>query len=342
MGKLMKFMKDWMLVIGMVTGASLYVIYHSVPVLHAAGPALLDFCTHIQPVMLFMMLFLTFCRIEPHDLKPHRWQWWLLLIQGGSFVALALILMLFPGLPARVGVESLMLCMICPTATACSVVTDKLGGSIAGVLTYTTLINLLTAFLVPLFVPLIHPVEGLDFFTAASRILAKVFPLLIMPAVAAWLVRYLMPRFHRWVIRFKDLSFYIWAFALMLAILMSTRAIFQNDGSAMVLLEIAAASLLSCAVQFASGKAVGAYYDRKALCRAEEISLRTSVPAKSVYATSCNRKVTAGQSLGQKNTVFGIWMGYTFFDPVTSLAGGFYSIWHNVYNTWQLRRLAGK
>ena len=31
-----------------------------------------------------------------------------------------------------------------------------------------------------------------------------------------------------------------------------------------------------------------------------------------------------------------IWMGYTFLTPATSIAGGFYSIWHNVYNSWQL------
>lgn len=324
MEKFVKFLKDWMLVIGMVTGASLYIIYHFIPALHPAGPELLWFCKHIQPVLLFIMLFLTFCRIEPRDLKPHRWQAWLLLIQGGSFVILALALMLFPSLPAKVGVESLMLCMICPTATACSVVTDKLGGSIAGVLTYTTLINVLTAVLVPLFVPLIHPVAGLDFFTAFIRILVKVFPLLIMPAVAAWLVRYLLPGLHRRFLRFKDLSFYIWAVSLMLAILMSTRAIFNHDGSAWVLLEIAVASLLSCAVQFAYGKAVGAHYDK-------EVAGQTDAPG--------TNRITAGQSLGQKNTVFGIWMGYTFFDPLTSLAGGFYSIWHNLYNTWQLRRV---
>ena len=31
-------------------------------------------------------------------------------------------------------------------------------------------------------------------------------------------------------------------------------------------------------------------------------------------------------------------MGYTFMTPVISVAGGFYSIWHNVYNTWQMYR----
>ena len=50
------------------------------------------------------------------------------------------------------------------------------------------------------------------------------------------------------------------------------------------------------------------------------------------------RTVTAGQSLGQKNTVFAIWMGYTFMTPETAIVGGLYSIWHNIYNSWQLYR----
>lgn len=40
--------------------------------------------------------------------------------------------------------------------------------------------------------------------------------------------------------------------------------------------------------------------------------------------------------MGQKNTVFAIWMGLMFLDPVTSVTGGFYSIWHNIVNSWQL------
>lgn len=323
--KLVKFIKSWMLVIGMVAGATLYTVYHFIPALHPAGPVLLGICTHIQPVMLFAMLFLTFCKVEPRQLKPHRWQWWLLLVQAASFLVLSLLLILFPDILLKVGIECLMLCMITPTATACAVVTDRLGGDMAGVLTYTILINLVTAVLVPLVVPLLHPVAGLSFFTAFSRILAKVFPLLIMPCVAAWLVRYLMPRLHRFLVNYTHISFYIWACALTLAILMSTRAIFKNDGSAWVLLEIGVASLVACLVQFAVGKAVGAHFDKVAARRGSTAPM--------------TRKITAGQSLGQKNTVFGIWMGYTFLDPVVSLAGGFYSIWHNIYNTWQLRRV---
>ena len=306
---LAKFLKDWALIIGMIVGASLYLIYHAIPVLHPAGPVLERIVKEVQPMLLFAMLFLSFCKIEPQQMRPHKWMLWLLLVQCGLFVGLALLLVFFPNIPLRYGIEAAMLCIICPTATACAVVTGKLGGNMAGVVTYTVLINLAVAVLVPLMVPLIHPMEGLRFSEAFVKILAKVFPLLILPCVSAWLVRYLLPKFHAWLLRFPNLAFYIWAVSLTLAILMSTRAIVQNDSGAGILWEIGIASLLSCALQFWIGRRIGKRYQ-------------------------C--PISAGQALGQKNTVFGIWMGYTFLTPVISVAGGFYSIWHNVYNTWQM------
>jgi hypothetical protein len=177
--------KDWMLPIAMVTGASFYLIYHSVPAFHSAGPVLSALAGVMQPVLIFAMLFLTFCRIEPKDLKPHRWHWWLLLIQSGVFAALGFIAYaLIRHLPSGsrdwvVLIESAMLCFICPTATAAAVVTRKLGGDVAGITTYTILVNLVTALMVPLIIPMIRPVEGMDFWMAFSMILGKVFPLLI-------------------------------------------------------------------------------------------------------------------------------------------------------------------
>ena len=55
-------------------------------------------------------------------------------------------------------------------------------------------------------------------------------------------------------------------------------------------------------------------------------------------AGKLSKTITAGQALGQKNTIFTIWMGYTFMMPETSIVGGFYSIWHNIYNSRQLYR----
>ena len=303
-----------MLVIGMIAGAGIYLIYHAIPALHPAGPFLEKLCNGIQPVLLFSMLFLAFCKIEPRELRPRKWQAWLLLLQCTLFIAVALVLALCKDFSYRIGLEALMLCLICPTATACAVVTGKLGGDMAGVVTYTILINIAVAILVPAFVPLIHPVEGLGFIQAFSRILVKVFPLLILPCLAAWLIRYLLPDFHAILLRYTDLSFYIWSVALTLAILMSTRFLVRSGEGFDILVEIAIASLLACIFQFRAGKRIGAPY---------------------------GQKITAGQALGQKNTVFGIWMGYTFLDPLTSVACGFYSIWHNIYNTWQLHQ-AGK
>lgn len=371
-----------MLPIAMTTGASIYLIYHAMPSLHRFGPFLSDVVGILQPLFIFSMLFLTFCRIEPRELKPHRWHWWLLLIQGGLFVLLGfaayLLISAFPhkSHDGIVLLESAMLCLICPTATAAAVVTRKLGGDVAGITTYTILINLLAAFLVPLVVPLIQPMEGVGFWTAFSMISAKVFPLLIVPCFAAWLVRYLFPKLHRWLLGYPDLPFYIWAMALAFAIAVTTKSIVRSSMGVGLILMMSLISLVCCVLQFAAGRFVGRCYRPRRDCRSgpamttprpalpdEQPTMTKSRPAlpdegatmtKSRHARPdeqpamttqrharpdrASREITAGQSLGQKNTVFAIWMGYTFMTPETAIVGGLYSIWHNLYNSWQLYR----
>ena len=330
-----KTIKDWMLPIAMVTGASIYLLYRVMPEsVHHAGPFLSGLVSTLQPLLIFSMLFLTFCRIEPKDLKPHRWHWWLLLIQGGLFTVLGFLsLWVMKSAPGDyhdkvVLIESAMLCLICPTATAAAVVTRKLGGDVAGITTYTVLINLVTALLVPLIVPMMHPMQGMDFWTAFCIIVAKIFPLLIFPCLAAWLVRYLAPRVHQKLLAVPDLAFYLWAVALTLAITVTTKSIVQSTMSVGLLLFMALISLACCILQFGVGRFVGSRYKP----RRPDASLEVEARGKAV------RTVTAGQSLGQKNTVFAIWMGYTFMTPETAIVGGLYSIWHNIYNSWQLYR----
>ena len=317
-GKFLKILKDWMLVIGMISGAGAYLIYMQIPSIHTAGPVLETICRKTQPVLLFLMLFISFSRIEPRQLHPTKWHLKNLLIQLFSFLLFCFtVVWAMHSTSAtaawiirhRILFESAMLCMICPTATACAVVTGKLGGDMAQVVMYTIIINLAVSIAVPLTVPLLYPQAGISFLTAFSRILAKVFPLLILPCLTAWTVRWLMPSFHDWVASKMNLSFYLWAVSLTLAILMSTRAIIHSGCSIVTLLGIALVSMLCCIFQFAAGRLTG----RKSGCRIE-----------------------ASQAFGQKNTVFGIWMGYTFWNPLVSVAGGFYTIWHNIHNTRQL------
>ena len=310
MSKVLNFFKDWALPISIVTGIVSYLVFD------ALGPQQ-DIRTLagrvvgiLQPALLFCMLFLSFSRIDPRQAKFKPWHIWLLLIQAGSFIALALAILLCRCSGAvRVLIESAMLCMICPTATAAVVITDKLGGDTAGTVMYTMMINVTTAFVASVFIPMLNPSSDITFLKAFGVMTAKVFSLLVMPLVLAMAVRYLLPKVNRAVCKPKDLAFYIWTISLALALTVTTRSIVHTDVAWYFIVIIGVISLLCCILQFGLGHKIGSRY---------------------------NDRITCGQSFGQKNTVFLIWMGSTFLDPVTAVVGGLYSIWHNIINSRQL------
>ena len=293
----------------MISGALAYYICSQLPLTYEVKHDILSVIEVLQPVLLFIMLFVAFCKIKPTDLKPHRWHLWLLLTQCLIFFAACLFLWAYPTSGARVIVEGFMLAIICPTATACAVVTQKLGGDSAATTSYTIIINLVVALLCPLLLPVGHPQHGHTFLPAFMVIINKVFPLLIVPLFLAWFVRYLMPSFHKRIVATKDLAFYMWAVSLAIAIAVTCKALAHSEESLWNVGGIAVVTLVACLFQFTFGKWIGSHY---------------------------GKRMEAGQALGQKNTVFIIWLGYTFLSPITAAAGGFYSVWHNLVNSWQL------
>ena len=293
----------------MISGALAYYICRQLPLSYEVKFDILTVIEILQPVLLFLMLFVAFCKIKPTDLKPHRWHLWLLLTQCLLFAAACAALWLYPSTGLRVIIEGFMLAIICPTATACAVVTQKLGGDSAATTSYTIIINMVVALLCPLLLPVAHPQEGLTFFPAFMVIIHKVFPLLIVPLFLAWFVRYLMPSFHKRIVATKDLAFYMWAVSLAIAIAVTCKALAHSHESMWNVGGIAVVTLVACLFQFSFGKWIGSHY---------------------------GKRMEAGQALGQKNTVFIIWLGYTFLSPITAAAGGFYSVWHNLVNSWQL------
>lgn len=313
MMNIIRFVKNWMLPIAMLTGMAAYYIYVNIPALDGTHVAVNRLISYVQPVLLFCMLFVSFCRMSIKELKPRAWMLELLAIQVVSFMAMGLLLVWMPEVAGRVVIESAMICMICPTATAAAVVTARLHGNANVVVSYTCLINMAVSLLVPAMVPFLHEgiLPNMTFEISFLLILAKVFPLLIMPLVVAWFVRHLFPRFHAFILRQTNLAFNLWAVSLSLAIGVSVKALVHSEESVWTMLGIALASLICCLVQFGCGRLIGRRHDEP---------------------------VAGTQSLGQKNTVFAIWMGYTFLNPVTALAGGFYSVWHNLVNSWQLWR----
>ncbi len=303
--------KDWILVFSMAAGVLGYFAYVNIPFLEPTHDVVREAVEIVQPLLIFVMLFLTFCRVNPRRLRLCGWHLRLLLVQCGLFALFAALTVALPRGGLRVVLEGAMLCFVCPTATASAVVTRKLGGSAAHITTYVILVNLAVALLVPAVVPLVHPNPDLSMGSSFLLILGKVFPLLLLPLVAAILVRYLSPKLHFALSHYPNLSFYLWTVALALAIAMTTRSIVHSRLELSAELGLVGVSLASCLAQFWLGRRIGRRYDDA---------------------------VTAGQAFGQKNTVLAIWMGYTFFTPATAVVGGFYCVWHNIVNAWQIYR----
>lgn len=242
---LYSFIKKWKLPVAMIIGVVLY--YALCPVLSPRAEQLFYHVVshYVQPFLIFTMLFLSFLKVRPKDLKPHRWHGMLLLTQGALFVLFSLIAIAFDKISpqgesheaVKLLLECAMLCFICPTATASAVIVQKLGGSLSGDVTYIILCNLMVSILAPMFLPLVEPevnaitaadTSFFDFHSTLSamvQIMGKVFPLLLCPLFVAMIVRHYAPQLMQRLLSIPDLAFYMWLVALALAITVTVRTI---------------------------------------------------------------------------------------------------------------------
>ena len=84
---ILRFYKNWALPISMLMGVVLYFVYTSIPFLKSTSHMANRLIGILQPTLIFAMLFITFCKIKPTDLKPCRWHATLLAVQVGAFAA---------------------------------------------------------------------------------------------------------------------------------------------------------------------------------------------------------------------------------------------------------------
>lgn len=310
-----QFARDWALPLSMSAGAVAYFLFGLLPLPgEVRGLALPVISQWVQPILLFCMLFLSFLKVSPREMRPQWWHLWLLLMQAGLFLCCSIMAVCCDDYGLKVLCEGAMLAFICPTATASAVITSKLGGSLSGVVSYLMICNLMVSLLAPAVLPLVEPHAGLGFVEAFWLILCKVFPLLICPLILAQLVRRYVRPLYRRLMQYPDLAFDLWVVALALAITVTVRSIVHSSVAWQYMVGLAVISGVCCLIQFWLGKRLGARYGRQ-------------------------QRITAGQAFGQKNTVFVIWLGLVFLDPVTSVVGGFYSLWHNIVNSYQLYRV---
>ena len=312
MNELTKILKNWTLPIGMACGLLGFLAFHYVHWLAPLKPAAAEASSALMPTVLFVMLFATFCKVDPRLMRVTPWHAWLVAFQLLSCLAIALILHFAPASGHALLPEGLMICLVCPTAGAAAVITGKLGGSETTLTTYTILSNLAAAIIIPLVFPLVESRADAPFLSQFLTILRRVFPLLICPFLLAWGLREFFPKAHaRVVAGCRDLAFYLWGFGLVLSVGQTCRFLADSPVGAHIKWLLSVVSLAACALQFALGKGIGARY---------------------------GERIGGGQRLGQKNTIFGIWVSYTYLSPVLAMAPGTYIIWQNLFNSWQLWR----
>lgn len=295
---IIKFLKNWTLPIAMLIGATAY--------------PLLIHIRFLMPYLLFLILLITFTKVSFKDLRYEPLHGWLLVIQLVGSIALFAALYPFNKYIA----ESVMLCFIAPTAAAAAVITGKLGGSVPCLTMYTLLSSILTAVMVPLFFPIIATLPpdidvhiNNNFFLSVFLILGKVFPIIILPLILAWLIRRFIPRLHRQMLKITGASFYLWGSSLTIVTAVTVDTLVRNEDKGLIELMAALAGLLACCLQFYLGKRIGSHY---------------------------GQRISGGQGLGQKNTVLIIWISQVYLNPVASLAPCSYVIWQNIINSWQL------
>lgn len=310
---IIRFIKDWTLPIAMSLGAVIYLLFAFTTALDDASRFFAPIMQTILPLFMFLILFVTFCKVDFHKLRPVAWHFWIGVFQL-LFIGILMAIILASTNPSLIILEAILMCVISPCATAAAVVTQKLGGSLEQMTTYTFLSNFITVLLVPICFPLIEPSVHMEFWPAFLKILHEVFIVLIVPMLLAYIVKHYMKRLHAKIIAVRDLSYYLWACSLMIVTGTTVKNIVNAQTSIWMLLTIALLGLVICIVQFAVGRFIGHYF---------------------------NHTQEAGQALGQKNTAFAIWLSSTYLNPLSSVGPGCYILWQNIINSveiWQKRK----
>lgn len=309
------FLKNWTLPAAIVGGAAIYFIFASVPALDGAARTMGPVFDEVLPWFLFVILFTTFCRIDYTKMRLAKWHFWVCFAQMVMVGVMVGCIVYFKITGSRlVLMECVLTCIIGPCAAASAVVTDKLGGSLESMTTFTFVSNILTAIMIPVFFPLINGNVDMSFVDTFLRILVKVCVVLVMPMLLAYLVRSFVPALHRWIVSIHDLSFYLWGCSLATVTGITFRNIMHAHVSVWFLCVIAIVSFVLCVIQFSVGRNIGHF---------------------------CNAAVEGGQALGQKNTAFAIWVSSAYLNPLATVGPGCYIIWQNAVNSlelWQHRK----
>ena len=316
MNNLIRFLKDWTLPVSITVGTVCYLTFYYVPQLDELGTQLAPVFDVIFPLFVFLTLLVTFCKVDFHQMRPHRWHVGVLVAQLLLIAAnIGIIFYVKENVEQKLLWEAMLTCIIGPAASAAPVVTGKLGGNISTMTTYVLISSLASALLIPLVFPMLEQTVHVAFFDAFLIILQKVSIVLLLPLVLGWFIQHFAKRLCQWVVSKPNLSFYCWAISLSITTGITVKNIVHSEATLSLLLAIAAATFVLCWLQFGIGRVIGRHL---------------------------GEEVNAGQALFQKNTALSIWVAYMYLHPVASIGAGCYVLWQNIINSlelWQYRKI---
>lgn len=262
----------------------------------------------VTPVLIFIILLLTFCSVKLTRLRPSPLE-----LCIGAFqviVSIAAYGVLIALTHNEILAEGALIGILCPVAASVSVVACELGAKRETVVSYTVIGNLLVAVVAPAVFSVIGVQQAMPFWTSFRLILRKIATVLALPFVIALLLQWFLPKLNNTIARYKGAAFYLWATALLLTLGKTMDFIvLQHEGNETTIIGLAVISLVLCALQFTVGKLLGYHF---------------------------GDTIAGGQLLAQKNSAIGIWMACLYLHPLTSVVLAFYSIWTNLFNSWQL------
>ena len=79
-------LRDWALPIAMISGVLMYLIYVNVPLFDGTHAVAAQIVAFVQPLLIFFMLFFTFCKVRLKELRVLKWHLWLLAFQMFVFI----------------------------------------------------------------------------------------------------------------------------------------------------------------------------------------------------------------------------------------------------------------
>ena len=200
--------------------------------------------------------------------------------------------------------------VLCPVAASVVVIASMLGAKRETTTAYTIVGNLMVAIIAPVYFSFIGSHQDMSFMDSFLLILSKISPVIALPFFVALALQIFTPKVNSFLNRYKGITFYLWAICLLLTLGQTINFIFiHGEGNENTILALGISSVMISTIHFATGKWLGNKY---------------------------GDRIAGGQLLGQKNTAMGIWMANTYLNPLASVFLAFYSIWQNLFNSWQL------